>query len=164
MSITTTTPTKVYRIHIKAPVQKVWDAITQPEWSVKYGYMAPVSYDLSPGGAYKALPSEDMLAYGAPDGPIIEGEVLECEPPHLLRQSYKMLWDNEAAVEPTTTVTWNLCESEGVTILTVTHEGAQSPRHLALVDAQIEGVGGGWSEILSDLKSLLETGSSMWSR
>lgn len=103
-----------------------------------------------------------MLAYGAPGGPIIVGEVLEVEPPHLLRRPYQIKWDNDAAAEPETIVTWTLKESDGVTTLTVTHEGENSPRHLALVTGEIENTGGGWSEILSDLKSLLETGSSTW--
>lgn len=38
-----TTTTRMYRVHIKAPAETMWDAITQPEWSIKYGYKAPVS-------------------------------------------------------------------------------------------------------------------------
>lgn len=30
--------TQVYRVYIAVPAQKVWDAITQPEWTEKYGY------------------------------------------------------------------------------------------------------------------------------
>lgn len=104
-----------------------------------------------------------MVEWGnQPEEPIIVGEVLEVDPPHLLRQSYKMMWDHATAAEPETIVTWTLKESYGVTTLTVTHEGEKSPRHLALVAGEIENTGDGWSEILSDLKSLLETGSSMW--
>ena len=45
MSTTSTgTPTmvttQVYRVYIKASAQAIWDAITKPEWSRRYGYRA----------------------------------------------------------------------------------------------------------------------------
>ena len=30
--------TQVYEVYIKASAQKVWDAITDPEWTTKYAY------------------------------------------------------------------------------------------------------------------------------
>ena len=48
----TRTTTQVYRVYIKASSQAVWDAITRPEWSERYGYGGRVEYDLRPGGAY----------------------------------------------------------------------------------------------------------------
>ena len=45
------TTTQVYRVYIKASAQAVWDAITQPEWTARYGYTGLVDYDLRPGGA-----------------------------------------------------------------------------------------------------------------
>jgi uncharacterized protein YndB with AHSA1/START domain len=58
-----TVTTQVYRVYIKATPQKIWDAITQPEWSARYGYAAPGEYDLRPGGAYRAAEE-----YGAGGG------------------------------------------------------------------------------------------------
>jgi uncharacterized protein YndB with AHSA1/START domain len=37
---------QTYRIYIKATPQAVWDALTKPEWSIKYGYAPLVDYDL----------------------------------------------------------------------------------------------------------------------
>ncbi len=51
----------------------------------------------------------------------------------------------------------------GVTRLTVTHELEGAPIHASVVglsDARLFEGGGGWPMILSDLKTLLETGSS----
>jgi hypothetical protein len=47
--------------------------------------------------------------------------------------------------------------------LTVTHELDGAPRHAAAVasTAPIGQGGGGWTWILSDLKTLLETGASL---
>jgi uncharacterized protein YndB with AHSA1/START domain len=30
-----------YRVYIKATPQALWDALTKPEWSVRYGYPNP---------------------------------------------------------------------------------------------------------------------------
>lgn len=58
-TVQTSTTTQVYRVYIKASAQAIWDAITQPEWSNRYGYTGFVDYDLRPGGAYKVRPNEE---------------------------------------------------------------------------------------------------------
>ena len=52
--------TQVYEVYIKATPQAIWDAITSPEWTVKYGYQGAVEYELRPGGAYRAHATPDM--------------------------------------------------------------------------------------------------------
>lgn len=52
------TATQVSRVYIKATPQAIWDAITQPEWQVKYGYRAATAYDLRPGGDFRGLPTD----------------------------------------------------------------------------------------------------------
>ncbi|MFG2109931.1 SAM-dependent methyltransferase [Micromonospora chersina] len=60
-------------------------------------------------------------------------------------------------------LTYEIAErGNGVTSLTVTHELEGAPQTLAQVAGEVEGAGGGWAEILSDLKSLLETGSPLY--
>jgi hypothetical protein len=52
--------------------------------------------------------------------------------------------------------------SDTVSRLTVIHDLTNAPIHAALVSGdQLGAAGGGWPFILSDLKSLLETGSSL---
>ena len=36
----TLTTTQVYRVYIKATPEAIWDAITKPEWTERYGYAA----------------------------------------------------------------------------------------------------------------------------
>jgi hypothetical protein len=43
----------------------------------------------------------------------------------------------------------------------VTHELENAPQTAAQVAGEIEGAGGGWAFVLSDLKTLLETGESL---
>jgi uncharacterized protein YndB with AHSA1/START domain len=162
MTTMTDVTTQVYQVFIKATPEAIWDAITKPEWTQKYGYQAPVEYDLCPGGVYRGLASEAMTSMGAPEV-VVDGEVVEADPPRKLVQTWRFLWDPDLVAEGFTRVTWETEEAEGgVTKLTVTHELEGAPKTATLVAGRIpEAGGGGWSWILSDLKTLLETGKPL---
>lgn len=161
MTTTTRTGTTVhvYRVYIKATPQAIWDAVTDPEWNKRYGYQSPSEYELRPGGAYRALATAEMREYGSPEV-IIEGEVIESDPPRKLVQTWHALFNPEIAAERATRVTWEIDAQgdSGITRLTVTHDVHDTPATATMVSGSIEGAGGGWSFILSDLKTLLETG------
>jgi uncharacterized protein YndB with AHSA1/START domain len=164
----TTTTTQVYRVYIKTTPQAIWDAITKPEWTERYGYTGRVDYDLRPGGAYRVRPTEPFRAEGEAQGysipdVIIDGEVLEADPPRRLVTTFRMLMDPDMAAEPFTRLTHEIRDlGNGVCSLTLTHELAGAPRLAALVSGGLEehGAGGGHAWVLSDLKTLLETGRS----
>jgi uncharacterized protein YndB with AHSA1/START domain len=164
-TVTEKVTTQMYRVYIKATPQAVWDAITRPEWTERYGYGGRGEYELRPGGAYRGLTSEQMKKDGAAMGfPVpdvaVDGEVLEVEPPRKLVQTWRMLMDPELAAEGFTRLTYEIEEgTKGVTRLTVIHELEGAPKVAALVggEKETEGAGGGWSWILSGLKTLLET-------
>ena len=172
--MTTTTDTvatvQVYRVYIKATPQAIWDAITQPEWTERYGYPIHSHYELRPGGQYRGLPAEAMKAAAAEHGfPIpevcVDGEVIEADPPRRLVQTWRMLMDPGTAAEQFTRVTYEIDEKEGMTRLTVIHDLEGAPLTAVMVsgagDDEDGGGGGGWAWILSDLKTLLETGSRL---
>jgi uncharacterized protein YndB with AHSA1/START domain len=144
----TTVTTQVYRVYIRATPEAIWEAITKPEWSARYGYGGRVEYDLRPGGAYRALTSDEMRAHGAPEV-AVEGEVVEADPPRRLVQTWRMMMDADMATHQTR-LTYEIEAGEG------------APRLAALLAGEMEdaGAGGGWSWVLSDLKTLLETGTS----
>jgi uncharacterized protein YndB with AHSA1/START domain len=165
MTATAASATKtveVNRVYIKATAQAVWDAITSPEWTGRYAYHVPSEYDLRPGGAYRVISTPEMRAMGVPEV-FIDGEVLEVDPPHRLVQTWHAYFSPETAAEAPGRLTWEIVEEDGITRLTVIHELVDSPATLASVnnDAKISEGGGGWAWILSDLKSLLESGSSI---
>jgi len=90
--------------------------------------------------------------------------VIEADPPRKLVQTWRMLMDPDAAAEGFTRLTYEIVEGKGgVTKLTVAHEVEGAPKLAVLLAGGLEdtGAGGGWSWVLSDLKSLLETGSPM---
>lgn len=155
--------TQVFRIYIKATPQAVWDAITQPEWTERYGYGGRAEYDLRPGGSYRGLSSEAMRSMGAPDL-AVDGEVLETDPPHKLVQTWRMVMDETMKAAGFTRLTYEIEESKGgVSKLTVTHELGQAATLALLTSGGMEdqGAGGGWSWVLSGLKTVLETGTQL---
>jgi uncharacterized protein YndB with AHSA1/START domain len=160
MTMTEQRTTQVYEVYIKASAQKVWDAITDPKWNSKYAYLCEQRYE--PNGAYKAIANEGMRGFGMPDV-IIDGEVLEYDPPRKLVHTWHSYFSDDLAAEPATRITYEISEeSPGFTRLTLVHELEGAPLHAEMVASKwTEGAGGGWSWILSDLKSFLETGKTL---
>jgi uncharacterized protein YndB with AHSA1/START domain len=60
MTTTQQAVTQVYRVWIRATPERIWQAITDPEWNGRYGYGAPGEYELRRGGAYRSFASEAM--------------------------------------------------------------------------------------------------------
>ena len=141
-------PKLVYQIIIKAPQEGVWEAITKPEFTSRYYYSSTLKTDLTVGSPF---------TYHMPDSsPIVEGEVMASEPPNRLVHTYHSPWPPMNEDAPTK-VTWEL-ESmpRSVTKVTVVHEDFQGKT------ATYTGLqGGGWTWILSNMKTLLETGEPM---
>jgi uncharacterized protein YndB with AHSA1/START domain len=153
----------MYRVYIKAPPEDIWEAITQPEWTVQYGYAPVVEYELRAGGAFRAHANEGMIALGCPEI-ISDGEVIEADPPRRLVQTWRMTMTPEMAAEAFTRLTHDIEPVRGgVTRLTITHDVTGAPMWAGVMRGESEsgGAGGGWSEILSGLKTLLETGQPL---
>ncbi|MCB0113071.1 MAG: SRPBCC domain-containing protein [Caldilineaceae bacterium] len=141
-------PKLVNQIIINAPQARVWEAITTPEFSSRYYYGCAVETDLTPGSSF---------TYKMQDGsPIVEGEVIVSDPPNRLVHTYHSLWPPMNEDAPTR-VTWELTAMPGgVTRVTVVHEDFQGET------ATYQGLqSGGWAWILSNMKTVLETGESM---
>jgi len=63
------------RIFMQATAQDVWDALTQPGWTQKYGFRTLVRYDPLPGGIYLAYANGRRNRHRSRDL-VISGEVL----------------------------------------------------------------------------------------
>jgi uncharacterized protein YndB with AHSA1/START domain len=162
--------TQVFRIYIKASAEAIWEAITDPEWTNRYGYTGYAHYDLRPGGPFQVVANDDFKAaaeaagYPCPDI-VVDGEVIEADPPRKLVTTWRMLMDPSCVAEGFTTITYEIRQLDtGACRLTLTHKLDSSHKTIAdLVSGQMddrgEGGGGGHAWVLSDLKSLLETGS-----
>jgi uncharacterized protein YndB with AHSA1/START domain len=167
--MTETKTVQVNRVYIKATPQAIWDAITKPEWTQKYGYSGLAEFDLKTGGKHRTKPTQEFIDAGFTTD-LLDGEVLESDPPRKLVITWKLLMDPSLVAEPYTTLTYDIEETKTAgTRLTVTHDVTGAPGHAALVSGAMENVdagpgenaGGGWAWVLSDLKSVLETGKNI---
>ena len=149
MTTMTAQTTQVYSVFIRATPEQVWDAITKPEFTTRYFHGTRIESTFEPGAPYLSL---------AGDGgeTLVDGEVLESDPPRMLKHTWRALYDPETASEPFSRVTWEIEPQEGgVTKLTVVHDQLEAAPKTA------ESVAGGWSYVLSGLKTLLETGEPL---
>ncbi len=161
MAAVTETTTQSHSIELEATPEAIWDALTTSQWTQRYGYGGRVEYDLRPGGTYRAFASPEMASCGAPEV-VVDGEVVHADAPRRLVQTWNPRFGGEVSAEPATWLTFNLDPlAEGVTRLTITHDLDGAPRTAAIVGGAVPEMGGGWDDVLADLKSLLETGSSL---
>jgi uncharacterized protein YndB with AHSA1/START domain len=136
--------TQVYQLYINATPDKVWEAITDPATVARFffGQILEARYEV--GGYLRSWDPERSQMWG-------DNVILEYEPPHRLVHTWRSLYDPELAAEPESRVTWELeAQPGGFTKLTLIHDRlSSSPKTAASVR--------GWSYILSNLKTVLET-------
>jgi uncharacterized protein YndB with AHSA1/START domain/DNA-binding transcriptional ArsR family regulator len=135
----------VFEIYIKTTPERLWEAITDPEMRATYSFGVETHSDWTPGSEYKAS------VPGVVD--IAEGENLEVDPPHRLVQSFTALWSDDVKAAGASRVTWEIEPVGDSCRLTVVHD--------QLPPGANEELYGGWPQILSGLKTLLETGQRL---
>jgi uncharacterized protein YndB with AHSA1/START domain len=138
--------TQVYQVFIKATPEVIWDAITKPEFSVRYFY-----------GARNTAGDKRFISLGPDDVTWMDEPVLEFDPPRKLVYQWRPLYDPELATEEPSRVTWEIePQADGVCMFTVIHDRLEgAPRAAQHVS------GAGWMFVLSGLKTLLETGEPL---
>jgi uncharacterized protein YndB with AHSA1/START domain len=137
---------KVFEIYIKTTPERLWEAITDGELRRRYWFGVGVDSDWRPGSRYEAR-------HPMAPAPIYDGENLEVDPPRRLVQSFTGHWSDDAKAEGTSRVTWEIEPVGDSCRLTVTHD--------QLREGAAEEVYGGWPQVLSGLKTLLETGEQL---
>jgi uncharacterized protein YndB with AHSA1/START domain len=142
--------TFVYVTYIKSTPEEVWEALTTPEFIQQYWFGVQCTCDWKVGAPWQLV---------LPDGRVADtGEVLEIEPPTRLVLKWRNEFVPELKAEGYSRCSFELEPHDGAVKLTVTH-GIDRPG-----SKFIEAVSGGWPSILSNLKSLLETGEVVATR
>ena len=134
----------VYVTFIRTTPEKLWSALTDPDQMKEYWLGMHIQTEWRAGAAWQML---------FPDGRIADtGEILELERPKRIR----LKWRNEFRPE---------LKAEGYTVCTIEIEPYGDAVRLSITHTMeraeskfIHAVTGGWPMILSNLKSLLETG------
>ena len=138
-------PEFVYVTYIETSAEKLWQALTDGDFTERYWFGHRVTSDWKAGSPYKFVKS------GAPG---LDGKVLVSDPPRLLSYS----WDccsPEAQGERTSRVTFALEPHGKIVKLTVTHDELDDG------GVTLHNVSAGWPMVLASLKSLLETGRAL---
>ena len=146
MSTIAPTTTQVYQLFIRSTPEKIWQAITTPEFTAEYFFGARIEV------------TADHYVSHAPDGALWgDAQVFEFDPPRRLVHGWRSKWNVELAAEEASRVTWEIEQQEdGLSLLTVVHDQLEGAPKTA---ASVAGVG--WMRVLSGLKTLLETGEPL---
>ena len=140
-----TKPQQVYVLYIRTSVDKLWDAITNPETTLKYFHNTEVQSDWQAGS-----PINYMMEKDGEKTSVVTGEIVEIEPKKRLVHTFGF----PSMPDAPSLVTYDI-ESQGdVAKLTVTHE-------FEAEDETFKGTSQGWPHIFSAMKTLLETGEPL---
>lgn len=143
-------PKFVYATYIIAPPEKVWEALTTPEFTRQYWFETDIESDWKVGSKVIFRKGSEIWH---------DDTILRSEPPRVLSYTFRPLMKEEFRSEQPSRV---LFEIEPVVCkdgrkgsrLTVTHD--EFPAGSKVFPRVSEG----WPELLSSLKSLLETGQA----
>jgi uncharacterized protein YndB with AHSA1/START domain len=137
----------VYVTYIRTTPEKLWQALTDPQFTQKYFAQTRHESDWTPGASWRMV---------KPDGSVTDaGEVLEIEPKRRLVLKWRNEYKPELKAEGFSRMTYELDPKGEMVKLTVIHEIGHPDSKL------IHAVSGGWPIILSSLKSFLETGQAL---
>jgi uncharacterized protein YndB with AHSA1/START domain len=137
----------VYVTYIRSTPEKIWDALTMPEFTRLYWFDIDVVSDWRVGSP---------ISYTRGETTMVKGKVLVADRPKLL--SYTFHEEGSASSkEPPTKVTIELEPEAGTDTVRVT------AIHTDFVENSLHrpSISQGWPAVLSNLKSLLETGKTL---
>lgn len=139
------TPSKfVYVTFIRATPERLWSALTTPEFTKQYWFGMHCESEWKAGSSWRLMFQDGRVAD--------TGEIVEAERPKRLVIKWRNEFRPEIKAEGYSRCTIDLEPIAEAVKLTITHEMELPGTKL------IEAVSGGWPRILSNLKSLLETG------
>ena len=136
-----------YVTYIRTTPEKLWAALTEPEFTRQYWFETHQECDWKPGSTWKLVFADGDLADA--------GEVIESDPPHKLVLAWRNNFMPDLRAEGESRLTYEIQSCGDQVRLTVVHEIGVEGSKL------IEAVSGGWPQILASLKTLLETGSAL---
>ncbi|GAC1305748.1 MAG: SRPBCC family protein [Steroidobacteraceae bacterium] len=134
----------VYVTYIRTSPDKLWTALTSPEFTRQYWFGMHLESDWQAGSAWQLVFADGRVAD--------RGEIIEIDPPRRLVLRWRNEFKPELQAEGYARCAFDLEPIDEAVKLTITHSMERPESKL------IVAVSGGWPRILSNLKSLLETG------
>ena len=141
-------PKTVYVSYIASTPQKIWDALTQSEFTRQYFFGRSIEIEPRAGGAF---------ILRMPDGRVdVRGKVVTWDPPHRLAVTWRVDWIEDMRDLPECLVSYDIAQAGDAVRLTMTEA-----HQWEVPDDLLSGGRAGWPAILSSLKSVLETGKPL---
>jgi uncharacterized protein YndB with AHSA1/START domain len=137
--------TFVYVSYIRTTPEKLWAALTDTERMKDYWFGCRAECDWKAGSPWKLIGPDDTV--------MDSGEIVEADPPRRLVIRWQNVFKPELAAEGPSLCTMLLEPSGAAVKLSITHSVDRDPSKM------VAAVGGGWPKVISNLKSLLETGT-----
>ena len=139
-------PEFVYITYIETTPEKLWQALTEGDFTERYWFGVRLRSDWKIGSSFEMVRGDGSISDA--------GKVVEYDPPRRLAYTFVNLSD-EYKGEPPALATFVIEPHGKLVKLTVTQQGfVEGGKFLA-------GVSQGWPAILSSLKSLLERGNAL---
>jgi uncharacterized protein YndB with AHSA1/START domain len=141
-------PRVVYVTYIRTTAEKLWQALTDPDFNRQYWFGTHQVSEWKKGAPWKILTADGRINN--------VGEILDIEP----RRRIVIRWRHEIPPE-LKAEGWTRCTIEidphgDVMRLSITHEAEEEDAHKI-----IAALSGGWPLVVASLKSLLETGKAL---
>jgi uncharacterized protein YndB with AHSA1/START domain len=148
--MTKTKPSFLYVTYIATTPEKVWQALVDTDVTRQYWVGSDCARvnvsDWKPGSRWEHQHADDASAVD------IVGTVVESNPPRRLVISWARPSEADDKSKHSRVVIDVEQHAEGLVRLTVAHEDLERDPKM------LEGISGGWPRVLSNLKTLLETG------
>lgn len=145
-----TDTTFVYVTYISTTPEKLWKALTSSDFTEKYFFGTKIESDWQEGS---------KVTYSR-DGKVTDyGTILKCEPYRFLSYTWNSVGDETSRDQPSC-VSFELKPMDSTVKLTLKHVNL-TPADWVNDDDTFEGLNNGWPAIISNLKSLLETGNTL---
>jgi uncharacterized protein YndB with AHSA1/START domain len=140
----------VYATYIRTTPERLWSALTDPEQMKEYWLGMHLETNWKAGAEWQML---------FPDGRVADtGEIVELEPLKRIVLKWRNEFRPELKAEGYARCVIELEPVSDAVKLTITHTIDRAESKF------IEAVSGGWPKILSNLKSMLETGQVVLTR
>ncbi|MEM7132830.1 MAG: SRPBCC family protein [Chloroflexota bacterium] len=141
------THSNIYQIYIQTTADKLWEALTTGDITQQYYFATRVESDWKAGSPY---------AYNYDTGePMVKGQLIEVDPPKRLVKTFQPVFAQGEGGQHVSKVTFEIEDFDGTCKLKLIHDDLDPSHPLS------KGLMEGWTQIISSLKTLLETGQAM---
>jgi uncharacterized protein YndB with AHSA1/START domain len=139
-------PEFVYVTYIETTPEKLWEALTNSDFSKRYWWDTSVVSDWRVGSPFSLVLNGKTTDVG---------EILEAEKPRRLSYTFHHILNEAARNERPSRVTFVIEPHGKLVKLTLTHQD------FAENSVILDGISKGWPAIMSSLKSMLENGQPL---